>query len=139
MSPRLWLFDARRMGMDVRVQCERRIEDLGLELGASRLRLAESAGGAPYQTPLSPPGSPAQLLPWVMAWKVESEASGISALTATPSHQRGMGGFAAGSSGGSSYLPASTRTLRAAPQPSYADFSSPHPVMGQQCRKLPVS
>mmetsp|Transcript_51149 Transcript_51149/g.79973 ORF Transcript_51149/g.79973 Transcript_51149/m.79973 type:complete len:1244 (-) Transcript_51149:182-3913(-) len=73
LAPRLWLFDCRRMGKELRAQCQRRIEDLSLELGASRQRIAEngSAGKAraTFAGSTSPPPSPPSLLPWVTSWQ----------------------------------------------------------------------
>jgi hypothetical protein len=76
------------MGADVRAQCERRVEELGQEVGVSKQRLAESgdltewsqATAGPLGTTSSPsPGSPAQLLPWVKAWYGEAEVEPMPA------------------------------------------------------------
>ncbi|CAE8660932.1 unnamed protein product [Polarella glacialis] len=67
MVPRLWLFDARYMGTSLKAQCEKRMEGICFELGASKSRL--SLLMPPPPPPLPPQDGAASLLPWAVAWQ----------------------------------------------------------------------
>merc|ERR1740129_61734 len=84
MAPRLWLFDARTMSMELRLQCEQRIDSLGIELDPPKTLSPSSPSRS-----VSTSSQRASLLPWVVAWR-RKPSPGFSPRVSGDAGQRAL-------------------------------------------------